>query len=106
MLSSPKLLVFPTSRVVREYVSSQNELNTLLPSILTIDEFFKKSLNLGNRKYIDEEERFLYLIESVQKVNLKKLGISSNFLQFIKQSDYIYRFFLELASENVDINEI
>ncbi|WP_072679829.1 PD-(D/E)XK nuclease family protein [Arcobacter sp. LA11] len=106
MQSRSKLLVFPTSRVIREYINSQKENNTLLPTILTIDEFFKKSLNLGNRKYIDEEERFLYLVEAVSNLNLSKLGISTNFLQFIKQSDYIYRFFLELASENVDINSI
>jgi len=106
MQSKSKLLVYPTSRVIREYINSQKEFNVLLPTVLTIDEFFKKSLNLGNYKYIDEEERFLYLIEAVKEINLEKLGISTNFLQFIKQSDYIYRFFLELASENVDIDSI
>ena len=94
MLSKPYLLVFPTSRSIREYINSQKEFNTLLPSINTIDEFFKKSLLFANKKIIDEEERFLYLKEAVQEVNLNTLGISSNFLQFIKQSDYIYRFFL------------
>ena len=106
MLSNPKLLVYPTSRSIREYVNSKKEFNTLLPSINTIDELFKKSLLFENRKLIDEEERFLYLKEAVKEVNLNALGISSNFLQFIKQSDYIYRFFLELASENVDIESL
>ncbi len=106
MPSNLKLLVFPTHRSIREYINSQKEFNTLLPSINTIDEFFKKSLLFENKKLIDEEERFLYLKEAVQEVNLKSLGISSNFLQFIKQSDYIYRFFLELTSENVNIEDL
>ena len=106
MLSKPKLLVYPTSRSIREYINSKKEFNTLLPSINTIDELFKKSLLFDNKKLIDEEERFLYLKEAVKEIDLKALGISSNFLQFIKQSDYIYRFFLELSSENVDIETL
>ncbi|WP_044416413.1 PD-(D/E)XK nuclease family protein [Halarcobacter anaerophilus] len=106
MQSRTKLLVFPTSRSIREYVNSQKEFNTLLPAIITIDELFKKSLVFENKKYLDEDERFLYLKEAVKNVDLDSLGISSSFSYFIKQSDYIYRFFLELASENVDIESI
>lgn len=107
MLSNrSKLLVFPTSRSIREYVNSQKEFNTLLPQIITIDEFFKRVLIFENRKLIDEEEKFLLLKEAVKNIDTQKLGINSNFSSFIKQSDYIYRFFLELASENVDIKTI
>ncbi|WP_321468978.1 PD-(D/E)XK nuclease family protein [Halarcobacter sp.] len=106
MQSRTKLLVFPTSRAIREYVNSQKEENILLPSIITIDELFKKSLLFENKKYLDEDERFLYLKEAVRGLDLGALGISSSFSYFIKQSDYIYRFFLELASENVDINTL
>ena len=106
MQSREKLLVYPTSRSIREYVNSQKEFNTFLPSIITIDELFKKSLLIEEKKIIDEEERFLYLKEATLNVDLKALGISSNFSHFLKQSDYIYRFFLELASEGVDINSI
>ncbi len=93
MQSRSELLVFPTSRSIREYVNSQKEFNTLLPSIITIDELFKRVLFFKEKKLIDEEERFLYLNESVKSIDLTNLGISSNFSQFIKQSDYIYRFF-------------
>ncbi|MBU3014567.1 PD-(D/E)XK nuclease family protein [Poseidonibacter lekithochrous] len=101
-----KLLVFPTSRAVRAHVSLQKNKNTLLPSILTIDEFFKKSISFENKKYIDEEQRFLYLKESIKNTDIKKLGISDNFTKFLKQNDYIYRFFLELSSEKIEINDI
>ncbi len=106
MQSRQKLLVYPTSRSIREYINSQKEFNTLLPSIITIDELFKRTLKFDKLKYIDEEERFLYLKEAVLNIDLKALGISSNFTQFIKQSDYIYRFFLELASEGINIDSI
>lgn len=106
MLQSNKLLVFPTSRSIREHLDKDNLSNTLLPTITTIDEFFKKSLFFENKKIIDEEQRFLYLNEAVKNVNLSALGISSSFNAFLKQSDYIYRFFLEISSENVSIESI
>ncbi len=106
MLFKKKLLVFPTSRAIRDYISKQKSNNTLLPFILTIDEFLKKSISLSNLKYCEEEHRVLFLNEAIKNIDIKRLGISDNFTKFLKQSDYIYRFFLELASEKVEIEEI
>ncbi|MDS1315572.1 PD-(D/E)XK nuclease family protein [Aliarcobacter butzleri] len=106
MLFKKKLLVFPTSRAIRDYISKQKSNNTLLPFIFTIDEFLKKSISLSNLKYCEEEHRVLFLNEAIKNIDIKKLGISDNFTKFLKQSDYIYRFFLELASEKVEIEEI
>ena len=101
-----KLLVFPTSRAIRDYITSFKGENTLLPFLLTIDEFFKKSILFDNMKYCEEEQRVLFLNEAIKDINIERLGISNNFTKFLKQSDYIYRFFLELASEKVEIEEI
>ncbi len=106
MLSKQKLLIFPTSRSIRSYISKVKETNTLLPFVLTIDDFFKKSIILKDKKYCDEEQRFLFLKEAIKNTNVSKLGISDNFTKFLKQNDYIYRFFLELSSEKVDIESI
>lgn len=106
MLRKQNLFVFPTSRSIRHFLSNRKDENSLLPFCLTIDEFFKKSINLEGKKFIDEEQRVLYLSESIKNINVEKLGISNNFTKFLKQSDYIYRFFLELSSEKVEINEI
>jgi len=106
MQSKQILKIFPTSRSIREYVNSKKEFNSLLPAIFTIDEFFKKSLFFSNKKIIDEEDRFLFLKEAVKNINLKSLGISHSFSSFLKQSEYIYRFFLELSSENIQIDDI
>jgi ATP-dependent helicase/nuclease subunit B len=101
-----KLLVFPTSRSIRSFTQKQKGSNTLLPFLLTIDEFFKKSTSLNTMKYCEEEQRVLFLTQAIKDTNIQKLGISDNFTKFLKQSDYIYRFFLELASEKVEIKEI
>ena len=106
MLFKKKLLIFPTSRAIRNFITSEKSRNTLLPFILTIDEFFKKSILFNNMKYCEEEQRVLFLNEAIKDVNIQKLGISDNFTKFLKQSDYIYRFFLELASEKIEITDI
>lgn len=106
MLFKKKLLIFPTSRAIRDFITLQKGRNTLLPFILTIDEFFKKSILFNNMKYCEEEQRVLFLNEAIKDINISKLGISDNFTKFLKQSDYIYRFFLELASEKIEISDI
>ena len=106
MLFKKKLLIFPTSRAIRDSITLQKGRNTLLPFILTIDEFFKKSILFNNMKYCEEEQRVLFLNEAIKDINISKLGISDNFTKFLKQSDYIYRFFLELASEKIEISDI
>ncbi len=101
-----KLIVFPTHRSIRTYLSKQKDTNKLLPFCITIDEFLKKSITLNGKKYCEEEQRVLFLNEAIKNTNIIKLGISSEFSKFLKQSDYIYRFFLEISSEKIDINEI
>lgn len=104
-MPSKHLLVFPTSRAIRAYVNNFNE-NRLLPTLLSIDELFFKSITVGNRQFIDEEHQFLFLKESTNIKNFSKLGISNNFNDFIKQSNYIFRFFSELSAEKVSIETI
>jgi inactivated superfamily I helicase/CRISPR/Cas system-associated exonuclease Cas4 (RecB family) len=107
MLHKQELIVYPTSRAIRSYIQENKKLNTLLPFTLTIDEFLKKSIVLKNElSYIDEEQRVLYLKEAINNVNISKLGLSSNFSKFLKEYEYIYRFFLELSSEKCEIEKL
>ncbi len=55
LLVSNELIVYPTSRAIREAIKRRSNENLLLPSYLTIDELFKKSISVSNKKYIDEE---------------------------------------------------
>jgi len=106
MLNKKSLFVFPTSRAIREYIFDFKSKNTLLPSTLTIDEFLKKSIFLNNYKYTQDEQRAIFLHEAIKNIDIKKLGISNSFAKFLKQSEYIYRFFLELSSEKVEISSL
>lgn len=105
MQSSKTLLVFPTSRAIRTYITQDNSNRLLLP-LLSIDEFFLKSITVGNLSFIDDEHRFLLLKESTHINNFNKLGISNNFNDFIKQSEYIFRFLNELSAENISFDSI
>jgi ATP-dependent helicase/nuclease subunit B len=104
-MQSNTLLVFPTSRAIRNYITQDNS-NRLLMPLVSIDEFITKSINVEHLTYIDEEHRFLLLKESTHIKNFNKLGISNNFNDFIKQSEYIIRFFNELSAENITIDSI
>ncbi len=105
-MSTRKLLVSPSSRAIREYISSQKD-DTLLPKLLEINSFFKYFLVLDiGFSYIDKNERFLYLKEITQKTDLAKLGIIPSFAIFLRQSKYIFALFDELSAEQVDIKKL
>lgn len=106
MINKKSILVFPTSRAIRDYLSKKRSENTLLPTLLTIDEFFKKVIYFENKTYLLEEQKVLFLNEAIENINIAKLGINSSFAKFLTQSDYIYSFFQELASENIEISTI
>ena len=106
MLDKKSLLIFPTQRAIREYLENQKHLNTLLPTCLTIDDFLKKSIMFEDKTYCDEEQRVLILNKAVSNINIEALGISKSFTKFLTQSEYIYRFFLEISSEEISIEDI
>lgn len=101
-----QLLVFPTSRAIREYIVAQQNTNTLLPKLITIDELFKNSIFLGDKKYIDENLRVIYLKEAISQQQFDTLGLSNNLSDFFRQSDFIFRFLGELSHENLDIDTL
>lgn len=104
-MQSKSLLVFPTSRAIRNHVTHDNSNRLLIPH-LSIDDFFLKSITIGHCSFIDEEHRFLLLKEATDIKNFNVLGISNNFNDFIKQSEYIFRFFNELSAENIAFDAI
>lgn len=106
MLNKKSLLIFPTHRAIRRYLDKQKNLNIFLPTCITIDDFLKKSIYFYNKIYCDEEQRILLLSQAVKNIDIKKLGISSSFTKFLMQSEYIYRFFLEISSEDIEIQDI
>lgn len=93
------LLVFPTSRAIREYVSSLQGANIFLSKTISIGDFFQRIIYTPHQKLILPELKIIYLKKAIEDCNVEALGINSDFSSFLKQSEYIFRFFNELASE-------
>ncbi len=100
------LLIFPTSRAIREYISILSGTNTFLSPSLSIGNFFQRAVYVPNKKLISKVLKTIYLQKVIQKIDIKSLGINSDFSSFLKQSEYIFRFFNELASEFKTIDDL
>ncbi len=92
------LHIFPTSRMVRDFYSS-NDNDTFLPYATSIGNFESKAILVPNLKLADEDIRVLVLQKACEFDNFKKLKIPNEFLSFLSNSSYIFRFFEELAVE-------
>ncbi len=102
-----RLLVLPTTRAIREYVSSHKSTNQFLDKTITIGDFFSRViLPKDYKKFCDQNLRVIFLKQAIIDNELKALGFSSELSTFLKQSEYIFRFFNELANEYVEFDSL
>lgn len=101
-----KLYVFTNSRKIREFNAGfQNE---LIPKSLNIAQFEKKALYVKDRFEADP----IYLLVLMQKATAGvkeaslRLKIPTEFFAFLKNNDYLFSFFKELAIQKKSIKEI
>jgi RecB family exonuclease len=99
-----KCLVFSTHRQIRDFIAEHD--NTLLPKLYTIDEFLKRCVVVPGKTFVDDASRVLYLYRAIETVDISKLGFEKNFLSFVQNSAFIFRFFEELFAEQVTIDAI
>lgn len=101
------LVVFPTSRAIRYHLSSLKNKNQLLNKNIAIGEFFSLvTLEKTNKNFCDKNLKILYLKEAIHNIDIKALGFSGDFSTFLKQSDYIFHFFMETANEYIDFDTL
>ncbi|MEA2050540.1 MAG: PD-(D/E)XK nuclease family protein [Campylobacterota bacterium] len=101
------LIILPTSRAIREEILRLKSKNQLLDKYITIGDFFQVAvLDKKNRTFCEKNIKILYLKEAIKNTNLEKLGLSSDFSTFVKQSEYLFRFFIEISNEFVDIKSL
>ncbi len=101
------LVVFPTSRAIRYHLSSLKNQNQLLNKNIAIGEFFSLvTLEKENKNFCDKNLKILYLKEAISSMDIEALGFSGDFSTFLKQSDYIFRFFTETANEYIDFDTL
>ncbi|EMO7808952.1 PD-(D/E)XK nuclease family protein [Campylobacter upsaliensis] len=102
-----KLYVFSSSRKIKEYYQQSKGTNALIDQALSVAEFLDKiCLSQGFRASAYEQ---LLLMQEVCKKsqNLEqKLGISTEFFAFLKNNEYLFSFFRELALENKSIKDL
>ncbi|ECH3658791.1 hypothetical protein FO162_02245 [Campylobacter upsaliensis] len=102
-----KLYVFSSSRKIKEYYQQSKGTNALIDQALSVAEFLDKiCLSQGFRA--SAYEQLLLMQEACKKSqNLEqKLGISTEFFAFLKNNEYLFSFFRELALENKSIKDL
>jgi inactivated superfamily I helicase/RecB family exonuclease len=106
MLNCSKLLVYPTSRALRKVNEKHREVNAFLPTLMRMDEFEQRSILLENRVKIDPLKRILLLREAASFTAFEKLKVNRNLVRFFTKSDAIFKFFEELAGENISFSTL
>ncbi len=97
--------IYSTSRRVREHYSSFGE-SAILPKAITIAEFERKALHVKDRVQADEDIRVLLMRQACNFSRFEDLKIERDFFVFLKNSEFLFRFFEELSSERVEIDDL
>ena len=101
-----QLFVFTNSRKIREFNASFND--ELIPKSLSIAEFYKKAVFVNGRFECDSTYALVLMnraCASVKEAN-SVLKIPTEFFEFLKNNDYLFSFFKELAISKKSIAEI
>ncbi len=110
-----QLHIYPTSRALRTISQSQKTQDGFLPTLMRMDEFEQRAMLLKNKIQIDPLQRILLLREaasfhaftketSVGRFEDLKLDLS--LVRFFTKSDALFKFFEELAGEEVDFQTL
>ena len=110
-----QLHIYPTSRALRTINQSQKTQDGFLPTLMRMDEFEQRAMLLKNKIQIDPLQRILLLREaasfhaftketSVGRFEDLKLDLS--LVRFFTKSDALFKFFEELAGEEVDFQTL
>ncbi|WP_270966945.1 PD-(D/E)XK nuclease family protein [Campylobacter upsaliensis] len=102
-----KLYIFSSSRKIKEYYQQGKGTNALIDQALSVAEFLDK-ICLSQGFKASAYEQLLLMQEACKKSqNLEqKLGISTEFFAFLKNNEYLFSFFRELALENKSIKDL
>ena len=101
-----KLHIYPTSRALRAVSSAHKELDGFLPTLMRMDEFEQRAILIENRVQVDSLQRILFLRESARFEAFEKLNVNRELVRFFTKSDALFKFFEELAAENVDFQTL
>lgn len=101
-----KLSVFCNTRKIRDFIEKAQD--DFLPKLLPIHEFENTLLYKDDFSKASQIERILLMQEAIKKTKKCQdlLYIKSELLAFLKNSEYIFSFFTELAKDKKSINDL
>ena len=106
MQNLDKLYIFTNSRKIREFNSKfQNE---LVPKAMTIAQFEQKAVLVPGRFEADEAYALVLMQRACASVReaSERLRIPSEFFAFLKNNDYLFSFFKELAISKKSVTDL
>ncbi len=101
MLSQNELHIYPTSRALRTILTKHKEIDAFLPALMRMDEFEQRSILIENKIQIDPLQRILLLREAARFEAFDDLKVDLSLLRFFTKSEALFKFFEELAGEDV-----
>ena len=106
MQNLDKLYIFTNSRKIREFNAKfQNE---LVPKAMTIAQFGQKAVLVPGRFEADEAYALVLMQRACASVReaSERLRIPSEFFAFLKNNDYLFSFFKELAISKKSVADL
>ena len=97
-------IVYPTARCIREAVTVLDE--CFLSHMMSMGEFLSRAYVAVGKTVPDEDLRLLAMHEASDFSGFSALNIERNFFSFIQNSEYLFRFFEELSSEQVSVETL
>jgi RecB family exonuclease len=77
-----------------------------LPALMRMDEFEQRSVLVENATQVDAIERILLLREAAAFKAFESLNVNRDLIRFFTKSDALFKFFEELAAEDVDFGHL
>lgn len=99
------LHIFPTSRAVRNFHNTYRDENVILEKAITIQEFYNKCLYVKDLNEANEELRLMLMLQASRHSG-SGLNIPNEFFAFLKNNEYLFRFYEELSAEKCLISEL
>lgn len=100
-----ELLIFSNLRQVKEYIKNLKT-EGFFATTISIQEFLN-NYALCNKKRANQIEQIIAMNKACAKTkNYNKLNFSNDFLSFLKNKEYLFSFFSELATQKVSIDDL
>ncbi len=101
-----KLLIYPTSRALRSVSKELKKSNGFLPTLMRMDEFEHRAVLLPGKAMVDPLQRILLLRKAADFNTFGDLKVNRDLIHFFTKSDSLFKFFEELAQENVSFTTL